>query len=342
MRKVGAITRYFFLLVGAILFATPDARAQSDTQPRLTLPVACTPGQDCFILRYMDVDPSEGRRDFACGVMSNDKHKGTDIALTHDGLIADNVPVLAAADGRVAGVRDSMEDVNIRLSGGPESVKGKECGNGVRIDHGGGWTTQYCHLRKGSLIVRRGDQVVAGQALGAIGMSGLSEYAHVHLTVSKGKKPVDPFQGLSTKPGHCGIGPAPLWDEKTLAGFRYDAGLIYHAGFADRVPKPQEARAGELETPTITRSAPVMVFWFEIAGQRPGDELSYALLGPDGSVIAEKTETMKRFRLREWRLIGRKARGPWPPGDYKGTVSWKRSAEPGAGAREIARTLTID
>jgi murein DD-endopeptidase MepM/ murein hydrolase activator NlpD len=52
------------------------------------------------------------------------------------------VEVRAAASGVVRATRDGMLDVNLREIG-PETIRGREGGNGVVIDHDGGWTTQY-------------------------------------------------------------------------------------------------------------------------------------------------------------------------------------------------------
>ena len=70
--------------------------------------------------------------------MTVDGHKGVDFAIADPRrLNRDEVPVLAAATGKVVGIRDEMPDVNIRIAG-KASLKGRDCGNGVRIDHGGG------------------------------------------------------------------------------------------------------------------------------------------------------------------------------------------------------------
>src|SRR3990170_2240552 len=75
---------------------------------------------------------------------------------------AKHVAVLASADGTVKGLRDGMDDILIdNLT--KETVKDRECGNGVVLDHGGGWETQYCHLLKGSVSVKKGDQVARSQ-----------------------------------------------------------------------------------------------------------------------------------------------------------------------------------
>jgi len=85
--------------------------------------------------------------------------------------------MVAAAPGRVLRFRDDMIDVDVRDIG-LNLVKGRDAGNAVVIDHGGGWETQYSHLRLGSIVVKPGDQVVAGDVLGMIGMSGRAEFPH--------------------------------------------------------------------------------------------------------------------------------------------------------------------
>ena len=88
--------------------------------------------------------PGPAATDFTCGPLSYDGHDGTDIALPTRAAMAEGVAVLAAAPGTVTGIRDGIADF-------APVIQGKECGNGVVIDHGAGWVTQYCHLRQGSV-----------------------------------------------------------------------------------------------------------------------------------------------------------------------------------------------
>ena len=128
---------------------------------QLQLPVRCEIGRDCFVQQYVDVDPGEGFKDYTCGQQSYDGHKGTDIRLRSTADVALNVAVLAAADGVVKGGRDGMADQLVNSKPVPENVKDRECGNGVLIDHPGGWQTQYCHMKRGSVRVKKGDVVRA-------------------------------------------------------------------------------------------------------------------------------------------------------------------------------------
>lgn len=64
------------------------------------------------------------------------------------------VPVYPAAPGTVRSVRDGEPDTGYSEET-RASIDGKECGNGVVVSHGDGWETQYCHLKNGSVAVRR-------------------------------------------------------------------------------------------------------------------------------------------------------------------------------------------
>ena len=306
----------------------------------LSLPIDCDPGRDCWIVNYVDRDPGKGFRDYACGDMGYDGHKGTDIAIAHAGRLEENVPVLAAASGSVVGVRDGMADVFNR-GASRDDLDGKDCGNGVRIDHGGGWATQYCHLKKGSVSVKVGDTVVAGDRLGSVGLSGATQFPHIHMTVNKDKAVIDPFAGLDGAADNCGLGRAPLWEKPVLRQLAYYSPFAPNAGFADHVPEAKDAKSGKLGGWAPLADSPALVFWTELYGTRAGDRLELMLVGPDGEKIADKTETLDRNRNWLYRAIGRKVRGNWAPGTYVGTVSVTRPNGPGQRQFEQSFTTTL-
>src|SRR6185436_18027159 len=141
----------------ALIFAPAlGSGAEVETPIALALPLACEFGKTCFIQQYFDHDPSPGALDYRCGPMSYDGHDGVDLRVPTLAAQRTGVPVLAAAEGVVRGVRDGMPDVSIRAAG-IESVRGRECGNGVVLLHAGGWETQYCHMAKDSLRVKNGE-----------------------------------------------------------------------------------------------------------------------------------------------------------------------------------------
>ena len=195
-------------LWAAVAFAIPAvAVAQGDIA--LQLPLACTLGEDCYINDYFDRDPSGGVQDFMCGVTTRDTHRGVDFAVRDLRAMRDGMDVLAAATGTVTGRRDGMPDIAHGSAGAP-NVNGRECGNGVVLDHGGGWLTQYCHLKEGSVTVANGDQVAVGTALGQVGLSGQTSYPHVHFSLYKDRKRVDPFAPDMTLACGSGGGEWPL------------------------------------------------------------------------------------------------------------------------------------
>lgn len=307
----------------------------------LSLPLACDPGRDCWVVNYVDRDTGPGWRDFSCGAMSYDGHKGTDIALAHEGRLAEDVAVFAAAPGRVVGTRDGVADINV-AAGGKDAVANKECGNGVRIDHGGGWATQYCHLRKGSVRVKTGATVASGDRIGSVGLSGMTEFPHLHIQVEKDGKIVDPFVGLAGDGEVCGLGAAPLWTAAALQKLRYRSPFVPNAGFADAVPEIGAARAGQFARVRVDRNSPALVFWAELYGVRAGDRLTLRLLGPDGETVASLSDTQARNQIRTWKAAGRKARGTWAPGTYTGVVEVARAGEPGEKSFSRRYELRID
>ena len=219
------------LLVLLLLAAPADAAPPRD----LALPIDCTPGSDCWVLRYVDHDPGSGVRDYMCGGLTGDGHKGTDIAIRDLAKMAAGVEVRAAAAGVVDALRDGMADVSVDEIG-RQAVEGKECGNGIRLAHGDGWTTWYCHLRRGSLMVGQGDRVAQGQPLALVGLSGDSSFPHVHFDLRHGDAAVDPFVGM--EPGAaCGPGRQPLWAADVMTQLSYHPVLLANAGFAVAAPK---------------------------------------------------------------------------------------------------------
>ena len=68
-------------------------------------------------------------------------------------------------------------------------------GNALIVDHGGGLTTLYAHASR--LDVREGDVVKKGDAIAAIGTTGLSTGPHLHFEVRRNGEPVDPMSYLA-------------------------------------------------------------------------------------------------------------------------------------------------
>lgn len=315
------------ILALLILAAPAQALAQAF---ELGWPVACALGEACHVQNAFDHDPGPAARDAACGTLAYDGHDGTDIALPTLAEQGAGVEVLAAAPGVVAGARDGEADALQGTPGAPD-VAGRECGNGVLLAHEGGWETQYCHLAEGSVAVREGDRVAAGDALGRIGLSGDTQFPHLHLAVRQGGVAVDPF--APDAPDACGELPAEdLWaGEVALA-----PGGVTDAGFATGVPDYAEVTAGTADR--APRSGEPLVLFALMFGGRAGDVVRLQVEGPAGTVI-DHEEALERTQAQLFRAAGLRApEGGWPSGHYKGTATLLRSGEV-LSMREVEATL---
>lgn len=114
------------------------------------------------------------------------KHTGLDIGHRY------GLPVVAAESGVVSWVGDM-----------------KAGGWQIRIKHAAGLETRYGHLQPNSIMVGRGDKVIAGQQIAKVGNSGLERVAayaasaaklksasHLHFEVLKDGKFTDPELSL--------------------------------------------------------------------------------------------------------------------------------------------------
>lgn len=305
----------------AFVLALPFASPALAEGLLLSPPIDCDLTSDCFIQQYVDTDPSTTASDFTCSTLTYDGHKGTDFALKNRAEIQQNIRVLASAPGRVKGVRDGMEDT-VFSADTASSVKGRECGNGVVIDHGNGWETQYCHLKKGSVVVKSGQQVWEGQELGFVGQSGKAAFPHVHLSVRKDGKVVDPFDP-DGKTVCAAPGDSNLWKERP----DYRAGGVIKAGFAQNIPEFDDIKAGTAHVETLSPDAPALVIWGYLFGSQPDDILTLSIYGPDGLVI-ENNVKLTKAQAQSFRAIGKKRRGNgWAAGEYTGTVTMIRGVQ---------------
>ncbi len=227
-----------------------------------------------------------------------------------------------------------MRDVNVREIGVsfPKVLKGKECGNGVTIRHAGGWSTHYCHMRKGSVAVKTRHKVAAGQRLGLVGLSGMADFPHLGFIVTYGKNVIDPFVG--TRPREeCALGQTPLWKPDVLEKLAYRPTALYNGGFAATAPKLKAMRDGRYRDKVLPRKAPALVLWVDMFGVKAGDKLMLGITGPDGKKILNYSKTIPKTQARRYAYAGVRRKTPlWPAGVYKGEIRLVR--ENGLDGRE--------
>jgi len=304
--------------------------------PTLEVPVRCRIGTDCFVQNYVDADPGPGMRDFACGRLTYDGHKGTDFRLTDLEAMRRGVAVVAAAPGTVARVRDGMDDVSIRQNGVPA---GREAGNAVVVDHGNGWETQYSHLKRGSIAVRPGDRVEAGTPLAQVGLSGNTEFPHVDFGIRHDGRTLDPYSGKEVGSGEapaCGTDrgavPVPsgtLWSAEARRTLAYRPSAVLGAGLAPETPKAEVARNGGYVGKPVPVDAPVLGVWTELMGGRQGDRVTLEVTGPDNRRLFRNEGTVPRplAVLFFGAEVKKPAPGPWVSGSYRVTVTLRHGDE---------------
>ena len=110
------------------------------------------------------VDPFTGRQGW---------HNGLDIRATN------GAPVVAPAAGSVSSVG---YDGDFGLT--------------IRMDHGDGVQTVYCHLSRA--LVHPGQSLHRGETIGTVGLSGRTTGSHLHYEVWRGGRPVDPQTHILT------------------------------------------------------------------------------------------------------------------------------------------------
>ena len=329
-------------LATALLVVAPLAGVAAAQAPRFDFPADCAIGHDCWYRAYVDLDPGAAYRDHRCGVRSYEGHRGTDVAPYDPGGAP--IRVLAAAAGAVVGVRDGLDDSPLRDDADDASRQGVECGNGVRIDHGGGWTTQYCHLRRNSVTVDRGARVQAGDVLGAVGSSGQADTPHLHFQVERDGAPVDPFTGTAaSRPPRCdaaGSLAGALWRDTTQRGLgAYAPTVIYRAGMA--TGRPDSARARYDGYPAeATVSAGALVGYVVLLGAVGGTTVHTVISGPDGARIFENRAEVPRDFARYFTFAGTPRPGSgWTPGVYQARFF---VAAPNGGSRtETTARITL-
>lgn len=290
---------------------------------RFTLPLDCPVyGQDCYILKYVNAGLVTEPRDYACGSLTDPDHQGTDFRLIDYVEMERGVRVIAAAPGTVVEVKDGMPDANFRLFG-RSAVTDRGLGNRVVINHGDGMVTVYGHMKRGSVVVAPGDSVARGQMLGLVGMSGLTEFPHVHFEVNERGSYIDPFTSGLQHEG-CELDGETLWHSDVEQMLRYPRTLVMRQGFADEALN-RAAVEYALFNQTISRNADALVFHVYLAGIQPGDAFIAEITGPNGERFVKSGSTFDSFQQSRLLAIGKQDLvEPLPAGTYTATFRYYR------------------
>jgi hypothetical protein len=172
--------------------------------------------------------------------------------------------------------------------------------------------------------VRAGETVRRGQTLGLVGMSGYTEFPHLHFEVRYRGATVDPFLGREAGEP-CALGRNPLWQKGDLEALSYVAGGLLDAGISAAPPILDEGVVDRDKTVVFASNSPAVVFWVHIYGAQDNDVQEMFLSAPDGRVLAMQRARISGNRAQWLAYIGKRSGGsPWPPGAYRGEYALLR------------------
>ncbi|MFY9269633.1 MAG: peptidoglycan DD-metalloendopeptidase family protein [Candidatus Manganitrophaceae bacterium] len=120
-------------------------------------------------LRYRHISSGFTTRRFHPVLRVNRPHLGIDFAAPR------GTPVMAASKGVVT---------QVGWNGG--------YGKTVTLRHGNGYSTLYGHLSRYEKGIRKGMRVEQGEVIGRVGSTGLSTGSHLHYTLMKHGRPINP------------------------------------------------------------------------------------------------------------------------------------------------------
>jgi hypothetical protein len=166
-------------------------------------------GPQNLIVNYVDEDSTfNAILDYYCSFTTYDGHKGTDIIIpTFWHMDEMTTPVLAAANGNVIYTHDGEFDRQLNLDS-------TAVANLVAIEYDAGIYGLYGHLKKNSIRVEEGQNVLAGDTLGYVGSSGFSTWPHLHYELlNSDMNMIDPWHGNCNQEASQWINQYPFLNE---------------------------------------------------------------------------------------------------------------------------------
>jgi murein DD-endopeptidase MepM/ murein hydrolase activator NlpD len=176
--------------------------------------------------------------------------------------------------------------------------------------------------------VKPGAAISRGTVLGEVGLSGFTEFAHLHFEVRHGDTVIDPFtgKGLGEATGEaCGTTQGALWDGPTLATLARKPAAFLVGGFAGDAVDLRTLELAPPSPPTATSQA--LLAYVRILGVQAGDIETLSIVGPDAAAFGTKGPVALTSPKVQWlSYLGRKRGGePWQSGDYRARYRLERN-----------------
>jgi hypothetical protein len=274
-----------------------------------SFPVVCQIMGNCWITNHVDLDDRVGRvSDYMCGVKATDNNQSTHISLASRAAVAQDIPVVAAADGQV------------REAG----MIGGFCGTRVLITHDDGWETSYCHLNPSTFQVRVGQTVQRGQILGTIGMSGQTPWPRLSFATIRNGMIFDPFSGRTAIEG-CSATTQSLWQ----GGLNppYEPAAVTSAGFTVGYVSNDDILNGTAKIASAIRADTIQLsLWSLMMNLRKNDQISMVIEHENGNILKEFEQIVEKDSIYyPLNLSVIRQNILWDAGHYTGTIKITRN-----------------
>ena len=176
-------------------------------------------------------------------------------------------------------------------------------------------------MKKGSVSVKVGNNVKAGDVVGIMGLSGHTTFPHIHLTLRKGKTVIDPISGLKQGAACAVASSKPMGIALPIEPQKHGAnGALLDAGFSSKPVTREQLLARTMAKPA--KDGPILLY-AQAMNVRKGDVIQFLANGPDGIVFENSSKPWPRDQAAAVAYSGVKR--PFVSGvTYIGTVELVR------------------
>ncbi len=295
---------------------------QRTTSTAFEWPLQMAPGfNDCnyyLISNYVDEDATTGIKDYNCGSVTYDGHRGTDIAINPFPFYKmdnNSIDVVAAAPGTIIAKQDGHYDRNCAMN--------SDTANYIVVQHADGSEALYWHMKKYSVTAKTvGETVATGDFLGVVGSSGSSTGPHMHFEIwanSSSSSLRDPWAGTCNA-----LGGTSWWarqkpyTEPAVLRVQVNSVLAVFPG-CPTTESPNED--------SCFNSGGTAKFYLFLRNESAGDTVYERIINPDGSTFLSWTHNSTTSYLGSYWYTTKTL--PSTPGvylydvEYKGTICTK-------------------